>query len=177
MARRPRPGRFAAIDFETADRGRDSACALAVVVAEGCEIVVQRRYLIRPPRREFLFTFLHGITWADVADQPPFAAVWAEAEKLLDGIEFLAAHNAPFDRGVLAECCAAGGLPVPGFGFVCTVRLARRAWNLHPARLPDVCRHLGIPLRHHDPLSDATACARIVLAAREQGHPLGPGVG
>jgi len=64
-----------------------------------------------------------------------------------------------------------------GVGFVCTVRLARRVWNLHPARLPDVCRHLGIPLRHHDPLSDATACAKIVLAARAQGHPLGPCLG
>lgn len=45
------------------------------------------------------------------------------------------------------------------------MKLARRTWGLRPAKLPDVCRHLGIGLRHHDALSDAEACARIVLAA------------
>jgi DNA polymerase-3 subunit epsilon len=50
------------------------------------------------------------------------------------------------------------------------MRLARQAWNVRPTTLPDVCRHLGIRLRHHDPLSDAEACAKIVLAARADGH-------
>jgi DNA polymerase III subunit epsilon len=46
---------FAAIDFETADYERDSACAVGIVrVADGR--VVRRVYhLIRPPRREFVF--------------------------------------------------------------------------------------------------------------------------
>jgi DNA polymerase-3 subunit epsilon len=34
--------------------------------------------------------------------------------------------------------------------------------------LPDVCSYLGLPLRHHDPASDAEACAQIVIAARKQ---------
>ena len=42
--------------------------------------------------------------------------------------------------------------------------MARRAWNLRPTKLPDVCRHLGITLNHHDALSDALACAKIVIA-------------
>ena len=36
---------------------------------------------------------------------------------------------------------------------------------MSPAKLPDVCAYLGLPLRHHDPLSDAEASARIVIAA------------
>jgi DNA polymerase-3 subunit epsilon len=92
---------------------------------------------------------------------------------VLDGAAFLAAHNAPFDRRVLAACCAAAGLPAPGMPFRCTVQIARRRWGLKPNDLPSVCRRLGIGLIHHDPASDAEACARIVIAAAG-GHPPPP---
>jgi DNA polymerase III epsilon subunit-like protein len=55
------------------------------------------------------------------------------------------------------------------YSFVCTVHLARTIWRVYPAKLPDVCRHLRIPLRHHEAGSDAEACARIVIAARKAG--------
>jgi DNA polymerase-3 subunit epsilon len=51
------------------------------------------------------------------------------------------------------------------------VRLARRVWGIYPTRLSDVCRRLGIPLRHHDAASDAEACARIVIAAGGGARP------
>jgi DNA polymerase-3 subunit epsilon len=35
-----------------------------------------------------------------------------------------------------------------------------------------VCRHLGIPLNHHDALSDAEACARIAIEAARAGAAL-----
>ncbi|MFA5187667.1 MAG: exonuclease, partial [Patescibacteria group bacterium] len=38
-----------------------------------------------------------------------------------------------------------------------------------PTKLPDVCRRLKIPLNHHDAASDAEACARIVMAAMQDG--------
>lgn len=44
--------------------------------------------------------------------------------------------------------------------FVCA---SRQSWSLYPTKLPDVARHLGIPLRHHDPASEA--CARVGRAA------------
>ena len=53
--------------------------------------------------------------------------------------------------------------------FVCTVELARAKWGIYPTTLPDVCRRLGISLRHHEPGPDAEACARIVLAAEAEG--------
>ncbi|MDB5350742.1 MAG: polC [Planctomycetota bacterium] len=174
----PTPGRrFAAIDFETADNGRDSACALAVIVVDNLEIVHRACYLIRPPRRSFLYTYIHGIEWKHVADQPEFADVWAKVSPLLDGVEFLAAHSASFDRSVLYQCCHAAGLSWPELPFQCTVKLARQSWGLKPTTLPDVCRHLGIALRHHEAESDATACAQIVIAARRQGVPLSPFLG
>ncbi len=171
MPNRARPmlvpaGTFVALDFETADYEADSACALALIRVEANEIVERRVCLIRPPRLSFPFTRIHGITWRHVKDQPTFAELWPDLARLLDGAEFLAAHNAAFDRGVLQTCCARAGLTPPIQPFVCTVMLARRTWGLRYANLPEVCRRLRLPLRHHDPASDAEACARIVLAAR-----------
>ena len=160
---------FAAIDFETANYSSDSACAVGVAIVEGGRIVQRLHHRIRPPSRQFTFTYIHGLSWDDVKDAPKFDAVWAGIARELEGVAFLAAHNAPFDRGVLGACCETYGLPSPTQPFVCTVRLARAQWNIHPTRLPDVCRHLGIDLRHHQADSDAEACARIVIAALHAG--------
>ena len=159
-------GPFVAIDFETADYDSDSACAVALIRVEGAKVVQRKACLIRPPRPYFEFTWVHGITWRHVKDQPTFAERWPELLPLLDGAAFLAAHNATFDRKVLESCCAMAMVKMPPQSFVCTMKLARKAWALRPTKLPDVCRHLGLTLNHHDAESDAEACARIVLAAR-----------
>jgi DNA polymerase-3 subunit epsilon len=163
---RPKALPFVAIDFETADHGADSACAVALIRVEDLQIVRRKVCLIRPPRRHFEFTYLHGISWRDVADQPSFAEVWPSLAPLLENVAFLAAHNARFDRAVLRACCAMAGLPAPAFPFTCTMMLARHTWRIFPTKLPDVCRYLGLSLKHHDPASDAEACARIVIAAK-----------
>lgn len=174
----PIPGEgpsFVAIDFETADFGRDSACAVGLVRVEQGRIVRSEARLIRPPRRDFVFTYIHGITWEDVAGAAPFAEVWRELRGITDGVDFLAAHNAPFDRSVLQACCLAAKLDPPPLPFECTVRHARKRWGIRPTTLPDVCRALGLELgRHHDALADAEACARIMIEAlREAGKDAG----
>src|SRR5262245_59394322 len=161
----PADGTFVAIDFETADHGPDSACAVGLVRVEALTVVRREALLIRPPRRRVLFTHVHGITWEMVKDAARFEDAWRHLSPLLDGASALVAHNAPFDRRVLAACCASSGLCVPDLPFLCTVQLARRHWGLKPNDLPSVCRRLGIGLVHHDPGSDAEACAQIVIAA------------
>jgi DNA polymerase-3 subunit epsilon len=165
--------RFAAIDFETACHGRDSACAVGVVIVERGRIVERLYELIRPPSRQFAFTYIHGLSWEDVRNAPSFDTVWSGIVRELAGVAFLAAHNAPFDKGVLGACCTTYDIPVPELPFVCTVRLARAQWDIHPTKLPDVCRYLGINLRHHQADSDAEACARIVIAAEQAGWRYG----
>ncbi len=160
-------GPFVAIDFETADCGSDSACAVALIRVEGTEIVARQSCLIRPPRPYFQFTYIHGINWSHVKEKPAFAELWPGFAGILDGAAFLAAHNAPFDRNVLRTCCDVANLPMPIQPFVCTVQLARKTWGLRRAKLPDVCAYLGLPLKHHDADSDAEACARIVIAAKK----------
>lgn len=173
----PTDGAFVAIDFETADHGSDSACAVGLVRVEALKVVHRQKVLIRPPRPRVLFSWLHGITWDMVRGEPAFGDLWPKLAPVFDGAAFLAAHNAPFDRGVLAACCAASKLAAPAQPFVCTVQMSRRRWGLKPNDLPSVCRRLGIGLMHHDPLSDAEACARIVIAAVQtdpQVPPPGP---
>ena len=159
---------FAAIDFETADHGRDSACSVGAVLVRDGRIAEKYHQLIRPPRRTFVFTYIHGLAWKDVRDSPVFADMWPDLLAFVEDARFLVAHNAAFDRGVLNACCAAANIEPPRQSFRCTVKMARKAWNLPSARLPVVCEHLGIPLDHHDALSDAEACARIAIEALGQ---------
>ena len=158
---------FVAIDFETANYSRDSACSVGLVKVSDGKIVDHAVHLIRPPSRDFVFTHIHGLTWADVAKADDFATVWSRAKSLLDGAEFLVAHNAPFDKGVLNACCASFKVPPPALSFQCTVKIARATWDIYPTKLSDVCRKLNIELNHHEALSDAMACAKIVLAANQ----------
>jgi len=161
---------FVAIDFETADNGHDSACAVGIVKVRGTRIVYEGAHLIRPPRQTFYHSRIHGITWEDVAGEPCFRNVWIKIRPLLSDAHFLVAHNASFDRSVLHTCCWAARLRPPDLEFQCTMRLARRVWGIYPTTLPDVCRSLRLPLDHHDPLSDAKACAYVVIKAIHQGY-------
>jgi len=158
---------FVAIDFETADYGRDSACSVGLARVEGSKIVRSEHHLIRPPRQTFIFTEVHGLTWADVKDALTFKQLWPRIDAFLKGAEFFAAHNASFDKGVLHACCAQAGLKVPEQPFHCTVKLARSVLKISPAKLSHVCHHLSIPLNHHNALSDAEACARIMITVLE----------
>ncbi len=160
---------FVAIDFETAAYSRASACALGMVYVRDRQIVEEKTLLIRPPSREFVFTYIHGLSWTDVQYQPTFAGHWDTIEEFIHRGDFLVAHNAGFDRGVMGGCCERYALPKPVLPFVCTVQLARRLWDIRPTKLPDVCRYHGIDLKHHDAASDSRACAKIVIAAEEDG--------
>ena len=159
---------FVAIDFETANYERDSACAVGLVKVVDSKIVDKAVHLIKPPTRKFMFTYIHGLTWSDVAKSADFGELWPTIEPFIQGAEFLAAHNATFDKGVLYACCACYGLPAPSVPFRCSVQIARRTWGIYPTKLPDVCRRLGIDLNHHEALSDAMACAQIFVAAGKE---------
>lgn len=158
---------FTAIDFETANNDRNSACAVGLVRVERGTIVSRKYRLIRPPSQQFIHTSVHGITYEMVRREPTFAELWPNLVPYFEGVDFVAAHNASFDASVLAKTCAHYGIAQPNVEFRCTLALARKVWRLKPATLAHVAAHLNIPLRHHQADSDAEACARIVLAARE----------
>lgn len=161
-----------ALDFETANERRDSACAVGLAWIEGGAVVRRESCLIRP--RELRFSpgniRVHGILPADVRHRPEFPEAMAEfLPDLSAGL--ILAHNAPFDLGVLRASLAAYGLAVPPFASLCTVQIARKVFP-DPAGcgLGKVAARLGIRFEHHDAGEDAYACAEIALAAvRERG--------
>lgn len=156
---------FLAIDFETANYKRDSACAIGLVRVENSVIVERQTRLIRPPSSWFVFTDLHGISWKDVKNEPTFGEIWPEIKPMFSGVDFLAAHNSSFDEGVLRACCSLYKIEYPGIPFRCTVQISRRLWNIYPTKLNNVCEHFGIPLNHHEAGSDTEACAQIMIRA------------
>ena len=102
-------------------------------------VVLGRTYLIRPPRPQFTFTGVHGVSAGRTCStRPNFAELVAGATRLdCDDAAFLAAHNARFrpNRFVHA-CCARYRLRRPRTSFTCTVQLARTQWRTRPTNLP-----------------------------------------
>jgi DNA polymerase-3 subunit epsilon len=159
------PDIWVAIDFETATREANSACALGLAVVSGGRVTRTESWLIQPPFNEYEYrnTLIHGITPEDTALAPDFAEVWWELAPLLAQGPLLA-HNAPFDIRVLRALIASYELTTPAYDYVCTVNLARKAFpRLENHKLNTVCDHCGIALMHHDAASDAAACAQLAL--------------
>lgn len=155
--------RFIAIDFETANYERNSACALGIAVVEDLVITDRFYTLIKPPQRYFYFTGLHGITMEDVEDKPTFGELWRSIREFFNNIDFIAAHNAGFDRGVLEACCEYYGIRKPAAEYKCTLQQARKRLNLDSNSLDRVAGYYGIELEHHNALSDTLACAEIMI--------------
>ncbi|TWU51082.1 DNA polymerase III PolC-type [Rubripirellula tenax] len=158
---------FTAIDFETANRRRDSACQLAAVVVRGGRIVDQAMWMIRPEPLYFSRgnIEIHGITPAQVRGESVFGDHWPDIAAKL-GDDCLVAHNASFDIGVMIACLQQVDHPVPDLSFTCTRAVARRTWPHRPRfGLKPLAEWLGIRFRHHDALEDSIACAKIMMAA------------
>lgn len=158
---------FTAIDFETANTSPNSACALGIAVVQAGRIVERKAWLIRPPTNEFSFTYIHGITWRQVADAADFDALWPQVRPYLE-FRRIAAHNARFDLGVFFALIKHYRLGFWRGQAVDSVTVARRIWPALPNhQLQTVAAHLNIPLSHHDACSDANACAEILCRAEQ----------
>jgi DNA polymerase III subunit epsilon len=81
------------LDFHEADRSADSACAIGIVSIEKGKIAKKGYRLIRPPRRHFIFSYIHGISWADVEAQPTFGEVWDYFAPFWKNADYFLAHN------------------------------------------------------------------------------------
>jgi DNA polymerase III subunit epsilon len=160
---------FTAIDFETANSNSASACSVGLVKVRDGVVVDETGWLIRPPAGYDSFnewnTRIHGIIAPDVAG----ALLWSE--QLADLVAFadgdaLVAHNAGFDMGVIKAACAASYLDCPDFSYLCSLRVARKTYNLDSYRLPVAAMAAGFEgFHHHDALDDSRACAAIMIHA------------
>ncbi len=106
---------FRVIDTETCgfDGGIVEVASVDVVAGE---IINPMSDFIKPDRPiGFSAMAIHHITEDMVADKPPIGEVYQQYQ----GANYLVAHNAPFDKGVL---------PDMGCEWICTRKLAARLW-------------------------------------------------
>jgi len=162
---------FIAIDFETAKYSRESACSVGLVKYIDGNASDTFYSLIRPPKLYIRpdFTEIHGLTVDDVKDAPAFADIWeSKIKPFIDELP-LAAHNAPFDMGVLQAVLEWYELDIPKLPYFCTCSLARRVWpELKSHALTSLADHFGIVYNAHNALDDAMTCGKLVLMAAEK---------
>ncbi|MBN9644270.1 3'-5' exonuclease [Corynebacterium mendelii] len=160
---------FVAVDFETANEDRRSACQIALVKFIGGAPHAQLVSYIKPPTEcnEFTFTYIHGIKPRTVRQAPTWDALTEEIGKFV-GDAPVYAHNAAFDHTVWQKLDEHYGTDTCPERFFCTVKLAQKLWpNLKNHKLPTVVKHVkpGYRLKHHEASSDAKACGWIVANA------------
>lgn len=148
---------FTAIDFETADGPRNSICQVGLVIVEQCKIIERITYLVRPPDNKYSERCIavHGITPDKTEQSDPFNVVFEKINQYIAGRNVVA-HNAQFDISCLEKTLLHYGLPVPLINWFCT----RKIYGMS---LKDACAANGITYNAHDALSDAEACALLMI--------------
>ncbi|MDX6729504.1 MAG: polymerase subunit epsilon [Baekduia sp.] len=159
---------FLVVDTETNGLGGDrcEVTEIGAVLVGGGELHERWETLVqvRAPLSRGIQRFT-GISQAMVDEAPPADVTLPELAEQMDG-RVLVAHNAAFDRRVLAQAFARAGVTWPDPPMLCTVALARA---LHPLarqrKLRPLAESLGIDVDvSHRALADAETCARVLCA-------------
>jgi DNA polymerase-3 subunit epsilon len=163
---------FIAIDFETANEHRSSACEVSLVRISKGEVSELFTSFIKPHASMGFNQWnvrIHGITERDVANAKEFDQVFGAMMEFKSDLP-LVAHNASFDMSVLRRTSELYGLNLPDIDFFCTRVFAERSTKLAlPSySLPNVCDALSIPFGEtHRAEADALACASVALRISE----------
>ena len=165
--------RYIAIDFETANAKRVSACSIGVAVIEDGHVVETYTSLIKPPPSCDNFApinvRIHGITSDMVADAPTFDVLYPQLRQLAAGAPILGYSK--FDRSVLQSLAEYYELPISRTrinSYVDVCSLAQKQYpHLNNHKLATLAKHFDLgEFKHHDASDDATICALVFLALK-----------
>lgn len=157
--------RLVALDFETANARRSSACSLGLVVFDSDRIHYQWSTLIDPGQEFAQFNInIHGITPEDVATAPSVSRLARTIWPVLSGATLVSHSN--FDVGVVKAISSEIGISPPDARWLDSCAIAQEVWTHLPNhKLKTVCKHLNFSFKHHDALEDARACSHVVRSA------------
>lgn len=168
---------YVVVDVEGNGQQPPDLVELAVVPIVAGEIQEPTSWLVKPERPiKYFATRIHGITTADVAEAPSFAAIAHTVRTYLD-VPALVAHNAHVDVSVLQRSLPKWDVPE----VFDTLKLAKRLLpNQSGYKLGMLVRALnlaeGLPddLTPHRATYDALVTARLFirLLTMTEGHPL-----
>lgn len=155
--------RVLAIDFETANSNRSSACSIGIALLEDGEVIINKEILIDPEDRFSGFNIsIHGIRPEMVKGANTFPKVWEEISELIDKDTLVIAHNASFDMSVLRYVCDKYQIKYPTFDYACTRVLAKKIYKeLKSVSLDTIANYLDIDFNHHKAKDDALVCLKV----------------
>lgn len=149
---------FVSLDFEYLYHSRyDTPCAVAMVKIVDNVIVGKYYTLIYQPKMPLRLAPNNGITPEMITSAPQYDKVYEDMVYFTAGFPIVA-HNASTERKVLTDTPHPSHLPdLSNHYFIDTDALSGHR------SLPTLCEEYGIPLNHHNALSDAEACAKVYL--------------
>ncbi len=153
--------KFVFMDLETPNKHHASICQVGALLVDAQMNILEEYNQLIDPQEAFdpENINVHGITQAQVFGSPSFPEYYTEVlYPLLDGAIFIN-HNATFDLRVLNKAICNYDLPFPQIEDVYDTLKMAKYFFPHPTNynLETLCNSNGIPLNHHDALSDAKA--------------------
>src|SRR5699024_833799 len=140
-----------------------------MVFVKNTDIVDEKYFTINPPVEFFdpSMSAVHGLSQDILLNSPNFAEIWFEIESYFNANTLIIAHNAQFDMNVLRNCLNTYELTTPNFYYACSIPISGRAIDKNTSQsLDERTKHFGITMEHHhNALSDARACAELVIAS------------
>ncbi|MFC4634247.1 exonuclease domain-containing protein [Dokdonia ponticola] len=161
---------FIAIDFETANKNRVSACSLGLVFVKNDRIAYQTSFHIKPPNGENFESRnieIHGITIDDVDYAMTFDELWEFELSNYFNDSLVIFHNASMDLSVLKNLFEHYSITDYDIEYLDTMRIAEKLGI--PKRLEELTKNFDVEFENnHDPEKDAKACAMIFGELTEQ---------
>ena len=146
------------IDFETCNSSRMSVCAMGIVLFKDGKVLSRRYRFVKPPREHLYFEprimAIHGIKRKDVLSADEFDILWSnEIEKLFSD-KLIVFHNSAMEAAALRQLFEYFDIDTK-LCYIDTLQVARRINGRNGNRLNQLADRFGLPLDHHNPLSDA----------------------
>ena len=166
---------YVALDVETANADWASICQIGIAEFQPHGIARTWTSLVDPEDYfDGMNVSIHGIDEDAVRGAPRFPEVVSHIRELCE--DRVIVHHMPFDRVALARATQRYGIPGLRATWLDSARVARRTWDQFSQRgygLKNLATELGVPLEHHDALSDAIAAGTVFgLAMAHSGMDL-----
>ncbi|MCR5765879.1 MAG: 3'-5' exonuclease [Treponema sp.] len=164
---------YIAIDFETANYCKNSACSVGLVRFIDGKETDSCYSLIHPAKMYFIPEWtrdIHHISYDDVRNKPYFPEVWDTIVmpfiKQTPDIPLVAHNGNTFDIPVIQNCCNYYDMELPKLEYFDSLTVARKTWpELENHKLTQLGEYLGIKYLAHDALEDSRTCGKIISFA------------
>ena len=126
---------YIAIDFETANQFKNSACSVGLVRFINEKETDSCYSLIHPAKMYFILEWtrdIHHISYEHVRDKPYFPEIWDTMVmpfiNRTPEIPLVAHNGHSFDMPVIRECCNYFGMELPSLTYFDSLLIARKTW-------------------------------------------------